>query len=100
MLHIVNKSPFEKNSLETCLRLLSPGDQVLLIEDAVVAAIENNRTEQSLNDAQELSTIYVLSPDLQARGLGNKPIISGIKAINYDGFVDLTEAHHPVQSWL
>ena len=100
MLHIVNKSPFEKNSLESCLRLVSAGDHILLIEDAVVAAIENSRFQQLIIDAQALSTFYVLSPDLDARGLGNKQLISGIALVNYDGFVDLTAAHHPVQSWL
>ena len=100
MLHIVNKSPFEKNSLASCLRLVAAGDHVLLIEDAVVAAVKNSRVQQLIINAQAISTFYVLSPDLEARGLRNKQLISGIASVNYDGFVDLTAAHHPVQSWL
>ena len=35
ILHTVNKSPFERNSLEACLRLAQPGSAVLLMEDGV-----------------------------------------------------------------
>jgi hypothetical protein len=37
MLHIINKSPLERNSLDSCLRVASEGS-ILLIEDAVYAA--------------------------------------------------------------
>ena len=39
MLHTVNKSPFERNALESCLRLAASGSSVLLIEDGVIAAL-------------------------------------------------------------
>ena len=38
MLHIVNKSPQERSTLESCLRVARPGSALLLIEDAVYAA--------------------------------------------------------------
>ena len=38
MLHTVNKSPFETNSLETCLGLAKSGSDILLIEDGGYAA--------------------------------------------------------------
>ena len=38
VLHIVNKSPYDRNSLDTCLRLAAPGSAILLIEDGVYAA--------------------------------------------------------------
>ncbi len=34
MLHIVNKSPLEKSTLESCLATAQAGGAVLLIEDA------------------------------------------------------------------
>ena len=40
MLHTVNKSPFEKNSLETCLRLAEDNSSILLIEDGVYGALQ------------------------------------------------------------
>ena len=42
MLHIVNKSATERNSLESCLRMATQGSAVLLIEDAVYAASQGN----------------------------------------------------------
>jgi len=38
MLHIVNKSPFENSSLDSCLRVAAKGAALLLIEDGVYAA--------------------------------------------------------------
>lgn len=37
-LHTVNKSPFEKNALKSCLGHLCSGDAVLMIEDGVFGA--------------------------------------------------------------
>jgi len=38
-LHTVNKSPFDRSSLETCLRLAGKGNAVLLLEDGVYGAM-------------------------------------------------------------
>ena len=35
MLHIVNKSPLDRPSLDTCLATAQPGGAILLIEDGV-----------------------------------------------------------------
>ena len=51
MLHIVNKSPYERNALESCLRLAQPGSALLLIEDGVYAATRGNACEASLKEA-------------------------------------------------
>ena len=37
MLHTVNKSPTERNTLESCLKHLKKGCAVLLIEDKILA---------------------------------------------------------------
>ncbi len=39
ILHTVNKSPFEKNNLESCLRYAKSGSAILLIEDGIYAAL-------------------------------------------------------------
>jgi tRNA 2-thiouridine synthesizing protein B len=39
MLHTVNKSPTDRNSLESCIRLAKKGGSVLLIEDGVYGAM-------------------------------------------------------------
>jgi tRNA 2-thiouridine synthesizing protein B len=99
MLHIVNKSPFEKTTFDSCLRIASPGNALLLIEDAVYAAAKGNRLEEMMRQAAQTLEVYALSPDLAARGMGDAAI-DGIRLIDYGGFVDLVVAHKSVQSWL
>jgi len=99
VLHIVNKSPYERNSLEACLRLAQPGSAVLLIEDGVYAATRGNATEAKLREAMKRVTVYALAPDLDARGMAAR-VIDGIKLIDYGGFVDLVCEKPNCQSWL
>ncbi len=99
-LHIVNKSPFERNSLESCLRLASKGSSVLLFEDGVIGAMQNTKHSDTVASAMSDINFYVLGPDIKARGLNDGNVINGIKVIDYDGFVDLTTEHETVQSWL
>ena len=42
LLHTVNKSPFDKNSLSDCLRRATSGSTVLLIEDGVYGALSGS----------------------------------------------------------
>ncbi len=98
MLHIVNKSPLANTTLESCINTATGGD-ILLIEDAVVAATAGNAFEGRLRDAMGRFRIYVLQPDLDARGLGDK-LMAGATAVDYGGFVDLTAGNSNCQSWL
>ena len=99
-LHTVNKSPFERNTLESCLRLAKKGSSVLLFEDGVIGAMQNTKFSETVANAMSNFSFYVLGPDIKARGLSDNKVIDGIKVIDYDGFVDLTTEHNTVQSWL
>ena len=50
MLHIVNKSPLERPSPAACLRIAG-GGTILLIEDAVVAAVRGTAVEPQVREA-------------------------------------------------
>tara|TARA_B100001778_G_C18488159_1_gene583752 strand:+ start:471 stop:773 length:303 start_codon:yes stop_codon:yes gene_type:complete len=100
MLHTVNKSPFEKNSLETCLRLIEDDSSILLIEDGVYGALKNTSFESSIINAQKTNKFYVLGPDLKARGLDKSSLISNIDVIDYKEFVKLTVENNKIQNWL
>lgn len=100
MLHTVNKSPFERNALESCIGLATAGSAVLLTEDGVVAAMQNTRYAKMIADAMADIKFYVLGPDLKARGLSESNIVDGISVVDYEGFVDLATEHDSVQSWL
>ncbi|MCF6189502.1 MAG: sulfurtransferase complex subunit TusB [Cocleimonas sp.] len=100
MLHIVNKSPFEKVSFRSCLNHVKVGDSVLMIEDAAVGALEGTSFSEKLKTAMGDVSVYVLGGDLVARGLSEDRMIDGIKAVDYAGFVDLTVENETTQSWL
>jgi len=100
MLHTVNKSPFERNNLQSCLRVAKPGSAILLIEDGVIAALGDAEHANTITERMNEFSFYVLGPDINARGLENKPLIDGIKVVDYGGFVDLATEHDAVQSWL
>ena len=104
ILHTVNKSPDQHNCLESCLRVAQSGSGILLLEDGVVAALAGGVTDDALTSAltgaQREHTLYVLGPDLDARGLGDRELIPGIRVVDYGGFVDLVAEHHTVQAWL
>ena len=99
MLHIVNKSPFEKNSLDTCLRMAQPGQALLLIGDGVYAATLGSATESRITEACAKLSVFVLQPDLDARGMTAK-LIPGVSTVDYGGFVDLVEKYNTSHSWL
>jgi len=99
MLHTVNKSPFDHNTLETCLRFARQGSAVLLIEDGVYAALRETAVSKQVQDALKRVSIYALKSDLEARGMQNR-LMDGIRLVDYGGFVDLVVAHNTVQSWV
>lgn len=100
MLHTVNKSPFEKNSLQSCLRLSKAGSSILLIEDGVYGAIKNSESASQIEACLSDRSFYVLGPDLKARGISESNLIDGFKVIDYKGFVKLAADLPSVQSWL
>ena len=99
MLHTVNKSPTERNALESCLKYLKKGSAVLLIEDGVYGALKGNSTTKMVEQALKNFPIYALYPDVEARGMQDR-VIDGIKLVDYSGFVDLVAEHPTVQAWL
>ena len=100
VLHIINKSPFDRNSLDTCLRLAKKGSTILLIEDGIYAAQKNTAVAQKMDAALARLTVYALEPDLDARGVDKNTIIDGISLVDYEGFVRLATEHSGAQSWL
>ena len=99
MLHIINKSPFAANALDTCLRMAQAGHAVLLIEDGVYAATQGTATAERMRQAASKLKLFVLQPDLDARGMSAK-LQDGITPVDYAGFVDLVEQYPTSQSWL
>ncbi len=99
MLHIVNKSPLQTHTLETCLRMAQPGHALLLIEDGIYAATVGSATEERLRACCATLKVYALQPDVDARGVTGR-LIDGISLVDYGGFVDLTAQYSTSHSWL
>jgi tRNA 2-thiouridine synthesizing protein B len=99
MLHTVNKSPFERNTLDSCLTHAKKGSAILLIEDGVYAVLKGTAPAKKLEQTMKTIPVYALQPDIEARGLKDR-VLDGVKLVDYSGFVDLAAEYPTVQSWL
>ena len=99
MLHIVNKSPTQTRTLDSCLRLAQAGQALLLIEDGVYAATTRSPAAGAVREAATRLKVYALQSDLDARGV-SAALLEGVTTIDYGGFVDLVAEHPNNQSWL
>lgn len=86
--------------MEQCLQRAADGSGLLLIEDAVAAAVVNTAYAERLLEESKRLSLYVLEPDLEARGFADAVLIDGITKVDYEGFVELTTKHDRVHSWL
>ena len=96
MLHLINKSPFESNSLEDCLRYASKGSAILLYEDGIYAAMAGTKLSDEMAGVAKDHKVYVLKEDLAMRGVDK--LIAGVNEVDYDGFVGLVE-ENKTASW-
>ncbi|MEJ2609459.1 MAG: sulfurtransferase complex subunit TusB [Candidatus Thiodiazotropha sp.] len=98
-LHTVNKSPFEKSSMESCLTYANDGSAVLLYEDGIYGAIKGTAIAEKVT-AKSNVKFYVLGADLKARGVSEDKLIDGIEIVDYAKFVSLAAENDKVQAWV
>lgn len=96
MLHTVTSSPTSTQALANCLRYAQSHSEILLLSDAVTAAVKDSKWHQQLK-ASGLH-IYVLQSDIEARGLQGR-IASECDVVDMAGFVALTERHVMQLKW-
>ena len=96
-LHLV-RSP-DRALLERCLARIGNGDRLLLAENGVYQARESHAPVNDLLNLAQRQALYVLSPDLQARGLTDIDLIPKVQPVDYSGFVDLTIAASHTVTW-
>jgi len=97
ILHTVNKAPGRDPALHSCLALARAGDGLLLLEDGVLGALDSEDNRKWLANAGALPKLYVLEPDLAARGFTR--ILPGFERLDYAGFVALCAQYARVQNW-
>jgi sulfur relay protein TusB/DsrH len=94
MLYIVNK---KGEVLKDCVERLTSHDVILLIEDAVFAAVKTSPSSVVSTLASDIS-VYALRADMKARGLDAQRCYERIQYVDYAGFVELVENNKPVRS--
>ena len=99
-LHTINKSPFERSAFISALNHLLDGDALLMIEDSVIGARKGSAFAGILENAAKRCNLYILEPDLTARGMKKSDLIAGAKLVDYAGFVDIVTNHQRTQAWL
>lgn len=99
ILHTVNKSPFERDSLKGAIAHAVKGSSVMLYEDGVYGAMKGSAAAAMVTAAMKDVSFYVLEPDIKARGIDESKLIDGIKVVGYSDFVQLTVDNDKVSAW-
>lgn len=95
MLYTLLHSPWQCD-FDSLLLLLQEGDDVLLLQDGVTAALAGSQKLQQLLASP--ATLWVLEEDVMARGL-TAQISANVSRLNYTGFVTLTTKHPQQVAW-
>ncbi|MEQ4530100.1 MAG: sulfurtransferase complex subunit TusB [Mixta sp.] len=95
MLHTLMSSPFQCD-YALLLRMLQPGDDLLLMQDGVLAGLTDSLLLPQLLDTP--ARLWVLAEDVAARGL-TAQISSKIAVIDYNDFVMLTVKQQQQMPW-
>ena len=92
-LHTISGSP-SSGLLDSCLKLICPGDGILLIQDGVYYGCPPYLLDCVSRD----NSIFALREDLLARGVLSK-LAERIDPVGYRRFVELTIDYDKVISW-
>ncbi|TCV93623.1 sulfurtransferase complex subunit TusB [Biostraticola tofi] len=95
MLHTLRLSPFQC-SLEPLLRIVAEGDDLLLIQDGVMAGLKDCAALAQL--CQTPLGLYALKNDVEARGLAAH-FSDNVALVSYNEFVELTVKHRQQMAW-
>lgn len=95
MLYTLLQSPWQCD-LDSLLLLLQEGDDLLLLQDGVSAALAGSQMLIKLSASP--ATLWVLEEDVRARGL-DEQISTNVARLDYTGFVAMTAKHPQQVAW-
>lgn len=95
-LHTLNKC--EPALVQQCMAAAADGDTVLLIEDAVYAALNEHVLSKVIQHRGSGVALRALKEDLAARGISAR-IPADFSVVCYTDFVALGLAHARVVNW-
>jgi tRNA 2-thiouridine synthesizing protein B len=93
-LHTLNASPASA-AFADCLRLIAPGDALLLLGDGVYAALAGTGPCRALDASG--AQLYILGEDAAAAGV--LAHIGSAAVVDIDGFVALSERFSRQLAW-
>lgn len=95
MLYMLLHSPWQCD-IDSLVLLLQEGDDLLLLQDGVTAALKGSQILLQLSAAP--ANLWVLKEDVVARGL-TAQISVKVPHLDYIGFVELTTKHEQQIAW-
>ena len=93
ILHTISTSP-STTAFDDCLRVANKGDAILLLGDAVYAALDETEACRALQACG--ASLYALLADTVAAGVDTA---MAIQTVDMDGFVALSEQFPHQQAW-
>ncbi len=99
VLHWVPGSPWMRDGLARALAEAAPGDVILLLHDAVYAALADARLPDALAAALSVRELAVCAADLAARGLAGAALRNGARAVDDVEMVALAAACELSCTW-
>ncbi|MDD5462716.1 MAG: sulfurtransferase complex subunit TusB [Methylococcales bacterium] len=95
MLHLISQSPIDT----AVLGRIDSGDDVVFLENSVLRVLQKSSLSDTLTRLLDGNRLYVLSEDIQVRGITSDELVEGIEVIDYAGLVALTVKNPVIQSW-
>jgi tRNA 2-thiouridine synthesizing protein B len=99
VLHLLREAHVSGSAVPSCLTRMSQDDSILLLENGVYLCMKGGLGFRQLSTIAERGRLYVLGPDLAARGLALDDIGKGVTVVDYAGFVDLTVKSKSTITW-
>lgn len=98
LLHTVSASPFSSTRFQDAVDASVAGDAILLLGDAVYAAVKNGKFAATLNNRTDI-TWYVIDEDCEIRGVTSDATHTSAVRSGYDRFVELVIAADSTVAW-
>ncbi len=96
MLHLIFQSVLE----HAVIQRIGRGDDVVFMENAVFRVYKYNILSAELQKMLNNNiNLYVLSEEIETRGINVSELILGVKVIDYLGLVQLTEDNKVIMTW-
>ncbi len=96
MLHLISQSSIDLSLLQR----IDSGDDVVFLENAVFCLNKGSLLSAELKVLLKNNVfLYVLSDELNTRGVSVDELVAGVEVIDYSGLVKLTEKNKLVKSW-